>query len=194
MKKLILLLCFVNLCFSGFCQPEYVEFVEEEITIELTDSTISITGLYYYHNPGKQDRNISLMYPFPQNKYYGKAENVFAFELNEPYKDVLAQANERAATVRLSIEANRQKTLCIGYSQKLHGNRAEYIVSTTRGWDKPLNIANFELIVPVQLKIDSLAYIPYDTLVGVGKMHYYFREEDFWPKNEFVIFYSDEEK
>lgn len=189
MKKLLILICFINLTSSGFCQLENIEFVEEEITIELNDSMISVTGLYYYHNPGKQDRNISLMYPFPQNKFYGKAENVFAFELNEPYKDVLAQANEHAATVRLSIEANRQKALCIGYSQKLYGNRAEYIVSTTRGWDKPLNLAGFELIVPDQLKIDSLAYIPYDTLVGMGKIHYYFKEKDFWPESEFVIFF-----
>lgn len=189
LRLIIILLGILNLQDMNV-RAQIPDFFREEITIELFDSLVSVTGIYYYQNNKSHDLNIDMFYPFPQHDTYGKVDHVFAFEMQDTLVNVLKKTTPEAALIELTIPAFQQKTLCIGYTQEVLSKKAEYIVTTTKAWGKPVNLASFELVVPSYYRVDSLEYIPYDTLISRDKTYYYFREVNFWPDKEFEIFFS----
>jgi hypothetical protein len=99
--------------------------------------------------------------------------------------------DKKGAMVKLEIEAISVKTLYIGYQQKIKGNKAEYILTTTKNWGKPLESSQIELIVPTNIKVESISYSAKDTLVSDDKTHYFIHELNFMPEKNFIVNFSE---
>ncbi len=192
MKKVIFIVIVLFLWFkNASTQVEHIEFIREKITIELSENLLMISGFYHYKNPEKKSKLIKLYYPFPQDKSYGKIIHAFAFDVNDTNRiNLLLTTHEKYAIIKLSIKALEHKILCIGYTQEVLGNKAEYITTTTKAWHKPLKSAYFELIVPSNVAVDSISYKPDDTLEFQNKTYYYFNKDKFWPDENFVFFFK----
>lgn len=174
-------------------RAQRADFYREYISIEISDSAVMINGIYYFRNVHDTPLQSNLFYPFPKDSTYGEISDVFAFEMNDSAKNVLVSHNQRLAALKLNIPPNAEKKLNIGYTQKISGNHAEYIVTTTQKWKKPIELAQFELIVPDHFVIDGLKYIPHDTSARNNKVHYYFSEEAFFPEEEFEVYFHEKE-
>jgi hypothetical protein len=76
----------------------------------------------------------------------------------------------------------------IGYRQKLNSDSAIYILKTTKGWGKPMDWAEYKLIVPDYMSIKKFSYSPDKTYKIEKNTIYYWKKLNFMP-NEDMIFY-----
>lgn len=184
-------LLFILFIFSITGNAQIADFYKEYITIEIKKSSVEINGVYQLRNPEEIDLEMNLHYPFPLDSMYGKVRNLYAFErLNDSVINRLGGQNEKGAMVELKIPAKSEKTLYIGYTQELLGNKAEYILTTTKKWKKPLESSEFELILPAGTKIDDVTYKAINRLATNNKLHYYFRETNFMPQVNFKVWFQ----
>jgi hypothetical protein len=170
---------------------QILDFYKEYITVEIQSDFVAINGVYQLRNNENNSLSMNMYYPFPLDSMYGEIENVYAFEIvNDSTVNKLKNIGGKGALVELEVEAKSEKTLYIGYDQKLKGNKVEYILSSTKKWNKALESSQIELIVPQNFRIESISYQPIDTLISGSKVHYFVRETNFMPVENFVVRFS----
>lgn len=183
---------FFFIAISINCSAQLPDFFREYITVELSNEYVEINGVYDLRNNSGNPQNINLFYPFPIDSMYNEVSNVYAFETTKDSTlNRLMKINKKGAMVKLEIDARSVKTLYIGYQQKLNGHKAEYILTTTKNWGKPLESSQIELIVPNNIKVESISYQAKDTLVSDDKTHYFIHELNFMPVKNFIVNFSD---
>ncbi len=190
MKISFCFLILTLLVFPGL-KAQNPDFCREDLTFTLSDSSFSVSGYYYFMNPSQQAINLNMLYPFPQNKGdYGSISNVYAFLNGDSLQDKLIKYNDKAAMIRLEIKPKESTIIFIGYTQEILKEKAEYILSSTKSWGKPLKQVSYTLIVPQSIAVDSLSYIPDHSKIESGNMIYYYYKEDFMPDREFEIYFG----
>jgi hypothetical protein len=189
--KLIYFLLF-SLSYS-FLPCQKLEFFREDLTFELEADFFYVSGFYHFRNTSLQDLKTLLFYPIPQDSLYGKIDEFFTI-CQQDSTDQLSKSNENGFFFKVEISAKEEKNYQIGYRQKLLGNKAEYILTTTQNWRKPLETVNFLLIFPDSVKIDSLSYLPDSLHLKNGKYHFFYHKKNFMPDKNMVIWIDREKK
>lgn len=188
MKKNFLAILVLAALTSGL-SAQTLDFYREDLTFILDDSSFTVTGYYYFKNTGQDDEKIDMLYPFPDDKTFGKVTDVYAYKHGYPLKNALLHYNDKAAIVNLEITAGKSSMVRIGYTQQLKGNKAEYILMSTKTLGKSLKEVNYTLITPSGMKIDSLSYPPDFRNDKSGKAIYYYHKENFRPDREFEVYF-----
>ena len=189
MQKIIIIVLLA--VFSIFeLAAQIPDFYREDLTFILDDSSFTITGYYYFINTSDDDERLDMFYPFPADDSFGKITDVYAYKHGNPLKNALLHYNDEAAIVNLQIDAGKTTMIRIGYTQQLMGNRAEYILLSTKSWGKSLKEVNYILIAPSDMKIDSLSYPPDFSNDKSGKAIYYYHKENFMPDKDFEVYFS----
>lgn len=177
------------ICVNGI-NAQIPDFYREDLTFILDDSSFTVTGYYYFYNPGDKDEKLDLFYPFPADESFGRISDVYAYKYGNPLKNALLHYNDKAAMINLEVKSKEKTMIRIGYTQQLKGRRAEYILMSTKSWGKSLKEVNYTLIAPHNLRIDSLSYPPDFSNDKSGKAIYYYHKEDFMPDREFEVYFS----
>ena len=175
--------------FSGNIYAQIPDFYREDLTFIIDDSSFTVTGYYYFLNNSKKNEKFDMLYPFPSNEAYGKVTDVYAYIFGNPLKNALLHYNDKAAMINLEVNAGTLTMLRIGYTQELLGQKAEYILTSTKSWGQSLKEVNYILIAPKNLRIDSLSYPPDFSNTKSGKTLYYYHKEDFMPDRDFEIYF-----
>jgi hypothetical protein len=90
----------------------------------------------------------------------------------------------------MELEAREEKVVRVDYVQEILRPRAVYIVTTTREWRRPIELAEFEFRIPSALDSVHLSFEP-DTRTVVGDtVVYYMRRTDFMPDEDLVVTWS----
>lgn len=165
------------------------DFYREDLTFILDDSSFTVSGFYYFMNTTDEDQKYDMLYPFPSNQHYGNITEVYAYVNGSPLKNVLLHYNDKAAFIKLDIETGKNTMIRIGYTQEVTGDKAEYILTSTKSWNNPLTEVNYTLIIPDTFKLDSLSYEPDFSNSKSGKVFYYYHKENFMPDKEFEVFF-----
>lgn len=187
MKYLLLPLLFIQITMGLFAQIP--DFYREDLTFILDDSSFTLTGYYYFKNTGRENEKLDMLYPFPEHDSYGRVTDVYAYIYGNPLQNALLHYNDKAAIINLEVHAGETTMLRIGYTQELLGNKAEYILTSTKSWGRSLKEVNYTLITPQHMKVDSLAYPPDFKNTKSGKTFYYYHKENFMPDREFEIYF-----
>lgn len=189
MNKNILGLLVCMFLFQGL-QAQLPDFYREDLTFILDDSSFTVTGYYYFLNTSDENEKFDMLYPFPQRDYYGSMSDVYAYIYGNPLKNALLHYNDNMAMINLEIRPGKVTMLRIGYTQELLGNKAEYILTSTKAWGKSLKEVNYTLIAPENMQIDSLSYPADFSNTKSGKTIFYYHKEDFMPDREFEVFFN----
>jgi len=75
----------------------------------------------------------------------------------------------------------------ISYRQKLLSTSAEYILQSTIGWRKPLDQANYQLIVPKNIEIINFSIIPDNSVDYTTEMVYFWEKYNYLPPKNFTF-------
>jgi len=181
---LILLFFTINIyCYS-------LEFIREDLFFTIQDSFFCVDGIYYICSVTDKPVNNILYYPFPTDSLYGVVDSVLIYNLTDSIPAEIIRRKENGVSFKVSLEPFRVGKYKIFYRQKLYGNKAEYILTTTKYWGKPLQVANFQLEIPENIKIDSLSYRPDSCYVYKGKRRYIWHRADFMPEKNFIILFD----
>lgn len=166
------------------------EFYKEDLHFYLEPNYFITEGFYYFSNNDSANNNHIIFYPFPTGNKYGKVDSVSVFD-NTFKKEISfsQQKNNTGISFPLTLEGYGFRKIKIVYRQRLYGNIAEYILTTTKNWGKPLETANYSLTIPVKIRIDSLSY-PADSVKFDNKRNtYYWNKKNFLPKENFMIYF-----
>lgn len=188
MKHFLLPLLFALI--STGLSAQVPDFYREDLTFILDDSSFTVSGYYYFMNTDEQDEKLDLLYPFPADETFHEVTDVYAYIYGNPLKNALLHYNDRAAMVKLEVAAGDNTMIRIGYTQAISGNKAEYILTSTKTWGKSLKEVNYTLIVPEKLQLDSLSYLPDFSNTKSGKTMYYYHKENFMPDREFEVYFT----
>jgi hypothetical protein len=183
MRPLIFVIALFALhpCLSG----QGLDFYKENITLKIDSGFIYVSGIYYLRNNTK--KGASLVYPFPVDPHYGKADsllivNLAAGEFIKPLK-----IGTGGAQFRVGPTLTGEVALQISYRQKLLASRAEYILKSTAGWKKPLDQANYQLILPANLRITKFSLPPQDSIVTDHEIVYTWYKQHYLPVENLIF-------
>jgi hypothetical protein len=181
---LLLILIFVSINIS---KSQNIEFYREDLTFKLSETHFTVDGLYYFCNVSSEDITKTIFYPFPIDSLYGIIDSVFV-ENEEKLPVKFFQEKNKGIYFKMNIPPYGIKKLRINYRQEIYKNKAEYILTTTKYWNKPFEIVNYKLIVPKEIKISSLSYKPDSTFSTNKNKVYLWQKKDFMPTKNMIIY------
>jgi len=184
MKKTILISILLTITISLFCE---LRFYREDLHFTLTDSTFTVDGNYFLKNDSEKELKQFLFYPFPQDSLYGLVDTVFCENVSRPDSARVVRWNQNGASLQITIPARDTTVMRVGYTHKLFGGKAEYILETTSSWGKGFEQAYYDLTFPKTIIIDSLSFMPYE--LEETETHYklIWIKKDFMPMKNFVV-------
>ena len=186
MKTLFTL--FVILLFSQLFSGN-LEFFREDLNFEIKDDYLYVDGIYYFRNNSNEEMKRLLFYPFPQDSLYGIVDSMQAICLLDS-SNCIIKTREKGFSFKVQIAPEKEQTYRISYRQKLFGNIAEYILTTTQRWEKPFEEINYRILLPKAVKLDSLSYFP-DSLKTIGNKHiFFYHKENFMPDRNLKIWFE----
>ncbi|MBN2018238.1 MAG: hypothetical protein JW794_08955 [Candidatus Cloacimonetes bacterium] len=172
-----------------------LEFYKEDLSFELDKNYFTVEGDYYFRNVGNHNIKATLFYPIPRDSILGVYDSAFVKGQPQQTESPITIIKENGFF--FNVEVGKKDTACyrISYRQKLLGNKATYIFTTTNTWGKPLEEAAFRLTFPnKQLRIDSLSMIPDRLKKNEDSYTIYWSEKKFMPVQNLVILFHEEEE
>jgi hypothetical protein len=162
------------------------DFYRENINITINDSTAEVEGYYYLFNNNVDDIKIALAYPFPVNEGLKFPSVISVFD-NTAKNNIAYKKRKKSISFPVSISALDSTIILINYIQKCPSGFFEYILTSTRLWGKPLELAEFTIKIDSNLKLLSHSYNFDSTYQKKDKTHYYFKKENFLPNENIYI-------
>ena len=157
--KFLLLLSAVLLSFSFTLQGQSLQFYREDIVFSLTNNYIETNAIYHFCNVGDKDISTPLFYPFPDNTL----ELIDSIIIKDAITDFVIHNRPGKSGIffDINVKSYSQGSFNVFFTQRLTDHHFKYILTSTKSWGRALEFANFELVVPAELEIDSLS-IPYN--------------------------------
>jgi hypothetical protein len=181
--QLVLLTCILN--------AQRFEFYQETLVFEVSESEFGVNGFYFFKNRTQDTIRQFLLYPFPAVSESAEIVSIQSESLYPGGKeDGVAGWNQKGARIRLFILPFDTAVLNIRYKQSLADTQAEYILTSTQFWEQPLEVAVFEMNLPVSLKVDSLSYDADEMVFSEEGLMYTWRFMDFMPQRNFFVSFS----
>lgn len=167
-----------------------LEFFREDITFEIKNGNFYIDGIYYFCNVGKDTVRGNLFYPFPTDSIYGHVDSVSVVCLSNSEPIEVIKNKEKGVFFKITVDPYSVKKYRVKYKQKLLSNKAEYILVTTHSWNKPMEVANYKLIVSDSIEVDSLSYKEDSTYYENNRKIYCWKKKDFMPESNMVYIFN----
>ena len=186
--KLRPLLATAFLLFSLNCFSQKISFFREDLDFKLSNEVFEVDGLYYFRNNTNQEIRQMLFYPFPDVEKYGEIKYI-SITIENDTTSMLATQSAHGALFKVLIKSNEEVAYRIKYGQKVKGNAAKYIITTTQKWEKPFELADYSLKFPAQIVIDSISIAPDSVEKTPDFCKYYWLRYNFMPVCDFDIFF-----
>ena len=168
-----------------------LQFYREDLTFKIKDNYFYVDGIYNFCNNGKKEIEQVLFYPFPIDSIYGVVDSIKAFDINTKEIIIISKSTEQGFYFKIKLQPYGVGNYKISYRQQLLENKAEYILVTTKKWNKPFDNAQYKLITPVDLKITSISYRPDSAKQVNNNMFYYWNKKDFMPDRNMLFYFSN---
>jgi hypothetical protein len=167
-----------------------VHFVKEDITFHLSHEYFIVDGYYWFSNPSDSGAERLIYYPLPIRGKTGSVDSIDVFDITQGIQPIISDRTEAGFGFTLAI-ASHDTALChIAYRQKLSGDSAMYILRSTQAWNRPLEFAEYKLVVEDSIAITGSSYDPDKVYDIEGKKIYLWRRTNFMPEKEFVVHFK----
>lgn len=161
-----------------------LQFCEEELTFLLNDSVFTVNGNYYFCNTGHQMVKTLIFYPFPDYNIT-QLDSVLVMNVNDNTILPVRHISSEGCTFPIAVDPDSRLHVFIRYRQIINTDSVEYIVSTTAGWNKPLNRAQFSLVTDASsARVKGFMYEPQDSLIQENYKTYFWDFHGFMPQKE----------
>jgi len=164
-----------------------LEFYREDITFSIQNKTFFVEGEYYFRNSSDQVIERILFYPFPERKDLADVDSVKIYNLSENKIIPITKKNNAGVFFSIIVPAEDSLIVEVKYRQDMNSGRAEYILTSTKNWDQALELAQFKLIIPLEIDLKSVSYNIESFNLGKEEMTYYWRKENFYPSKNFIV-------
>ncbi|MCB2219583.1 MAG: hypothetical protein KQI35_04245 [Bacteroidetes bacterium] len=191
--RYILLVLFLQII--GFSYSQGLQFYKEKLDFTLRFDEFNLDGYYFFYNQSPDTIKQFILYPFPQSSGLGEITTISIKSLYPGIdSSVLVNFNQKAAGFRVKVYPLDSAVIHVNYIQTVPHRKAEYILTTTQEWNRPLAKADFTLSIPFNLKVDSLSYDADSLFFSSGKVIYKWNFTNFKPDRNFFVSFSKIEK
>ncbi len=172
------------------CINQEFSSVQENVTMRISNDYFCVSG--FYQIKGESQNKQVLVYHFPVDTLYGDVDSLKIYNLSTNELIIPLVSDNKKVTFKIHFDKNAELDVQISYCQKLLGHQAEYFLKSNISRERPLIQANFQLIVPDNIKITHFSYLPQDSIKTNNEVVYYWRKINFMPKeNMFFKFKSN---
>jgi hypothetical protein len=148
--------------------PSPVQFVRERVRVELSEAQTRVVGVYSFKNDSDTACDTGMRYPFPIDRDHLYPITIRVQEERGGVLEPLGFVREGTGIVwRLRFGPRETKVVRVEYVQEILEKKAVYIVTTTKQWMRPIDVAEFEFRVPAALEGVRLSFRP-DRSEAVG--------------------------
>lgn len=133
-----------------------VEFFKEEITMAVTDSSSSISGVYYFRNNTEKDKPYSVLFPFYVDGVSHYPHEIRAYTVNGDDTQTIktdALEGQNAIRLRIPMKPKQVTVWYLDYTQRIESEYARYILTSTGAWGQPLEEATYRFLIPTGYRI-----------------------------------------
>jgi hypothetical protein len=171
-------------------QPSPARFASERVRLVLDAGRMRVEGVYRFEG-GDRAEALPVRFPAAQHPDLAPAE-AWVARIASTKRDreapIVPWISDRPESgLMLSLEAHRPLDVAVGYTQRLLGHHAEYLLTTARGWGAPLDRAVLEVDWPDSLGAPrfSLPFVPSGS--AAGRTLYRFEAAPFRPDTDLVV-------
>lgn len=153
----ILLSISTLLVFSGLwlrVPGQSVQFASENLTVSVLDSCCTLDGVYSFVNQGPVAARWSIYYPLLNTKALPFPDSISISD-NATHDQLQFEKTGDGVLFALEVQPRHTRRIRIWYRQRTPARTFEYILTTTKAWGKPLELAEFHIIVPDSLRLIS---------------------------------------
>jgi len=177
---------FIFFLFAITTSSQRADFFREDITFRLDSTYFEVEGYYWFANHSDKVVNSEIFYPFPDGQS-GRIDSIRLFSISSG--NIVGYKKEGCSGISFLMNIYPFDTLLfqIGYRQKVVCDSAIYILRSTRGWGKPIDLAEYKLIVPDSFRIKQFSYKPDKSYKMEKFMVYYWRKENFMPDKDMIF-------
>jgi hypothetical protein len=148
--------------------------------MDVRPGTLEVRGMYHFTCSAKQPLVASLFYPFP-------------LDSTHPYPDSVEirqrgfQKQDSGVSFRMQFRPGAEDSFFAYYRQPLRANTATYIVTTTRKWKRPIDVAHFRVTVPAGFKDVKLTFRADSVTRNDSTVTYLFMQRRFFPDRDVTV-------
>jgi len=181
-----------------------VHFAREEVAVDVRPGTLEVRGMYHFTCSARGPLAASVFYPFPLDSTHPYPDSI---ELKTPIADrqtpnVRTQDSgprrpalelrtfvrqDSGVSFRMRFRPDAEDSLFVYYRQPLRANSATYIVTTTRKWKRPIDLAQFRVTVPAGFKDVKLTFKPDSVVTSDSTISYFFAGKRFYPDKDITV-------
>jgi len=157
-----------------------VRFCREEVALDVQPGWLRVSANYHFLNPTGQPVTAMMLYPFP-------------LDSNSAWPDSISIPGHRfrladsGVTFLMRLRPGAEDSFQASYRQPLRGNSCRYIVTSTKKWRRPIDLARFKVVVPRDLPDVNLNYEPDSITRTDSAVVYWFARQKFYPDKDVVV-------
>ena len=157
-----------------------VHFAREEITMDVRPGTLEVSGMYHFKCAAKEPLVASVFYPFPLDSTHLYPDSIDIREHG-------FQRQDSGVSFRMRFPPEAEDSFFAYYRQSLRTNSATYIVTTTRKWKRPIDLAQFRVTVPAGFKDVKLTFKEDSVANSDSTVTYFFARKKFYPDKDVTV-------
>ena len=162
-------------------------FETEQLVFWLEPGKWRMEGDYGFVNFSSDPIRQAILFPIPSDSLQSMAYDI-SVTLGSDHKPLqITSVNEQGFWFDLVLPEFSFDTVHIGYSQRLYGNSASYILLSALAWGKPLRYVSYTLHADPILQFESLPFSNPEESVTEGMNTYQWDFFDFVPKTNFDV-------
>jgi hypothetical protein len=181
-----------------------LHFAREEIAMDVRPGTLEVRGMYHFTCSAKQPLVASLFYPFPLDSTHLYPDSI---ELRTPSADRQTPSpripdselrrsdfgvrsfvrQDSGVSFRMQFRPGAEDSFFAYYRQPLKAKSATYIVTTTRKWKRPIDLAHFRVTVPASFKDVKLTFKADSAARSDSAVTYFFTRKKFYPDEDVTV-------
>lgn len=179
---------------SGAETPErLIHFVQEYVTVEPSPGLTRVVGIYHIRNESNAAAEMGVLYPFPVDRDHAPPHIVRLWEQTpDGYRTKGFVRRDDDILLTLLFEPREEKVFKVEYVQRIRKRHAVYIVTTTRQWERAIDLAEFEFRIPPTLDGVTLSFEPDRTESRGDTVVHYMRQEQFYPDEDLTVTWTAE--
>ncbi len=181
----VLLACWllVSLPTTGCNKPEPagpIHFAREEVALHVRPGTLDVGGMYHFTCTAPSPLVAGIFYPFPIDSTHLYPDSV---EL-PGHRFTRADSG---VSFRMKFQPGAEDSFFAWYRQPLKTNSARYIVTSTRKWRRPIDLAQFRVTVPASFQGVELSFRPDSMARTESTTTYFITRSRFYPDRDLVV-------
>lgn len=130
-----------------------IEFFAEEISLAVTDSDATVTGVYHFRNNTAREGSYPVIFPFHVDSLTLYPEWVEGFVVDSESTgqalEIKKYEARNSVAIDIPLKPNKIISWRLEYRQRLLGHSARYILISTQSWGEPLETATYEFVAPL---------------------------------------------